>query len=114
MAGTALKLEKTTRDALLDAADHIVASRGVARLTLEEVAREAGVSKGGLLYHFKSKDALTEAMIGRFKKNVAGGFLQLEGSFCHVLSLPCRELYHPDGTVQAFLSACTKFRQPGA
>jgi AcrR family transcriptional regulator len=66
MAETALKLEKSTRDILLDAADHIVATKGVARLTLEEVAREAGVSKGGLLYHFKSKDALTEAMIGRF------------------------------------------------
>ncbi len=66
MAESALKLEKTTRDILLDAADHIVASKGVARLTLEEVAREAGVSKGGLLYHFKSKDALTEAMISRF------------------------------------------------
>ena len=49
MAETALKLEKTTRDIVLDAADHIVATQGVARLTLEEVAREAGVSKGGLL-----------------------------------------------------------------
>ena len=66
MAEAAPKLEKTTRDILLDAADHIVASKGVARLTLEEVAREAGVSKGGLLYHFKSKEALTEAMISRF------------------------------------------------
>jgi hypothetical protein len=33
MAETALCLEKTTRDILLDAADHIVATKGVARLT---------------------------------------------------------------------------------
>ncbi len=28
--------------------------------------REAGVSKGGVLYHFRTKEALTEAMIERF------------------------------------------------
>ena len=39
---------------------------GVANLTFEEVAREARVSKGGVLYHFGSKEALTEAMIERF------------------------------------------------
>lgn len=32
-------------------------------MTLESVAKEAGVSKGGLLYHFPNKDALIESMI---------------------------------------------------
>jgi AcrR family transcriptional regulator len=32
-------------------------------VTLDAVAAEAGVSKGGLLYHFPSKDALVEALI---------------------------------------------------
>lgn len=32
-------------------------------MTLEAVAKEAGVSKGGLLYHFPNKDALIESMI---------------------------------------------------
>lgn len=36
---------------------------GVERLTLEAVAREAGVSKGGLLYHFPSKEALVIGLI---------------------------------------------------
>jgi AcrR family transcriptional regulator len=34
-------------------------------MTLEAVACEAGVSKGGLLYHFPSKEALISGMIGR-------------------------------------------------
>lgn len=55
-----------TRSAILDAAERVVAAKGVASLTFEEVAREAGVSKGGVLYHFRSKDALTEAMVERF------------------------------------------------
>jgi AcrR family transcriptional regulator len=42
-----------------------VARRGPAHLTLETAANEAKVSKGGLFYHFRSKEALLEAMIRR-------------------------------------------------
>ncbi len=34
-------------------------------LTLEAVAREAGVSKGGLLYHFPTKEVLIMAIVER-------------------------------------------------
>jgi AcrR family transcriptional regulator len=54
----------STREALLRAANRVVVEEGVSGMTLEAVAREAGVSKGGLLYHFPSKEALVEAMIG--------------------------------------------------
>ncbi len=50
--------------AIIAAADRLVQRAGVARLTIEAVAREAGLSKGGVLYHFPSKQALVEAMIG--------------------------------------------------
>jgi AcrR family transcriptional regulator len=56
---------RDTRNVTLDAAETVLATMGVANLTFEEVAREAGVSKGGVLYHFLSKEALTEAMIER-------------------------------------------------
>jgi len=39
---------------------------GARHLTLDAVAREAGVSKGGLLYHFPSKEALLSAMVESF------------------------------------------------
>jgi AcrR family transcriptional regulator len=48
---------KRTRRALLDAAARALQDHGPA-ITLDVVAREAGVSKGGLLHHFPSKDAL--------------------------------------------------------
>jgi AcrR family transcriptional regulator len=57
---------KGTRDRILDAAEAIVDEVGVANLTLEQVAKRADVSKGGILYHFPSKEALTEAMVARF------------------------------------------------
>jgi AcrR family transcriptional regulator len=53
------------RDRLLDAAEQVVAHEGVGNLTLEAVARQAKVSKGGLLYHFPSKSALVTAVVER-------------------------------------------------
>lgn len=53
------------RNKVLDAAEGIVAARGVAALTLEAAARAAGVSKGGLLYHFASKESLLRGMVDR-------------------------------------------------
>ena len=51
-----------TKHKILKAAAHIINTEGVLSLTLEAVAKEAGLSKGGLLYHFPSKDALMEGM----------------------------------------------------
>ena len=53
-----------TRARLLDAASAVVRRDGAQALTLEAVAAQAGVSKGGLLYHFRSKRELLEAMVG--------------------------------------------------
>ena len=59
---------------ILDAAENLIIARGVAALTLEAAAREAGVSKGGLLYHFASKEALLEALLGRLAAFIAQEF----------------------------------------
>ncbi len=52
-----------TREALLRAASQVVIDKGVEALTLDAVAQQAGVSKGGLLYHFPNKDALMGSMV---------------------------------------------------
>lgn len=50
---------------LLDAAETVVVRQGIANLTLEAVATEAGMSKGGLLHHFPTKDRLIEGLVTR-------------------------------------------------
>jgi AcrR family transcriptional regulator len=55
-----------TKDRLLDAAGAVVMRDGAQALTLDAVALEAEVSKGGLLYHFKSKRDLVEGLIERW------------------------------------------------
>lgn len=54
------------RDRILEAAERVVADVGAARLTLDVVAQAAGVSKGGLLYHFPSKESLLSALAQRY------------------------------------------------
>ncbi|MDP9866492.1 MULTISPECIES: TetR/AcrR family transcriptional regulator [Streptosporangium] len=55
----------SSKDRLLDAAAEVLLTEGAESLTLEAVARRAGISKGGLFYHFPTKQALVAAMIER-------------------------------------------------
>lgn len=59
---------------ILDAAEAIVRRAGVAALTLEAAAKGAGVSKGGLLYHFASKEALLNGLLLRLAREVEVDF----------------------------------------
>ena len=58
-------------DRILDAAEGLVCTRGIAGFTLDGVAQAAGVSKGGLLYHFRSKDSLISGMQRRMASRMA-------------------------------------------
>jgi AcrR family transcriptional regulator len=58
------KAPEQTREKLLQAATHVVLTQGRAHLTLDRVAAEAGISKGGLLHHFPTKESL---LIGLMK-----------------------------------------------
>ncbi len=52
-----------TRQRILETAVRIVDTKGARHLTLDAVAAEAGLSKGGVLYHYPSKRALLEGML---------------------------------------------------
>lgn len=55
----------SARDAILDAAEAVVVTDGAPALTLDSAARRAGLSKGGVLYHFPTKESLLQGMIER-------------------------------------------------
>ncbi len=54
-----------TREQLLDAAERVFRSRGVGHTSLAEVADEAGVTRGAIYWHFRSKAELFKAMVER-------------------------------------------------
>jgi AcrR family transcriptional regulator len=58
---TAGRSPEETRRALLAAAAEAIRVRGI-HASLDEIARFAGVSKGGLIYHFACKDELMLAL----------------------------------------------------
>ena len=60
--------ERSTRDRLIDAFETLLVTAGSRAATLDAVAAEAKVSKGGLLYHFPSKDELVEGMLARLRE----------------------------------------------
>ncbi len=56
----------STRERLLEAAAALANEQGAGHISLDAVAERAGVSKGGLLYHFPSKAALMRACVEFF------------------------------------------------
>ncbi|HLS14899.1 MAG TPA: TetR/AcrR family transcriptional regulator [Beutenbergiaceae bacterium] len=57
--------ERSTKDKLLDSFEELLVEHGPRSATLEAVASHAGVSKGGLLYHFARKDDLIDGVLER-------------------------------------------------
>jgi TetR/AcrR family acrAB operon transcriptional repressor len=56
-----------TRNRILDAAEHVFQSKGVARTSLADVAQAAEVTRGAIYWHFKNKTDLFEAMCERVR-----------------------------------------------
>jgi|GraSoi2013_100cm_1033763.scaffolds.fasta_scaffold06284_6 AcrR family transcriptional regulator len=66
---------KNTRQQILNAAQRLIETEGVIRLTTKEIAREAQCAEGTLFKHFKSKEDLCIAVVlenaPRFKETIA-------------------------------------------
>jgi TetR/AcrR family acrAB operon transcriptional repressor len=54
-----------TRNRILDAAVEVFNRQGVAQTSLNDVAKEAGVTRGAIYWHFANKVAMFDAMIER-------------------------------------------------
>ncbi|MFD5751781.1 TetR/AcrR family transcriptional regulator [Streptomyces sp. NPDC127033] len=55
-------MRPSSRNLILDAAIRVTEREGITGLTLESAAEEAGVTKGGLMYHFRTRDELLLAI----------------------------------------------------
>jgi AcrR family transcriptional regulator len=66
----------SSRETILEAAIVVASRDGLGALTLDQVAREAGVSKGGVMYHFPTKDQLLGSLIEHFRKKVEAALMK--------------------------------------
>lgn len=65
MARKTKEQAQATREQLLDAAEAVFHRKGVAKTTLDEVAREAGMTRGAVYWHFANKSELFVAVCDR-------------------------------------------------
>src|SRR5664279_4084016 len=62
---------------ILDAASELITHYGYDKTTVDEIAREAGISKGAIYLHFKSKDDLFEALLLRESEVITERYFEL-------------------------------------
>ena len=57
-----------TRDSLLDAAQSLILERGFSGMSLDDIVKQVGITKGAFFYHFKSKNDLGKALMKRYSE----------------------------------------------
>ncbi|MFF2494945.1 TetR/AcrR family transcriptional regulator [Agromyces sp. NPDC058064] len=86
------------REAVLDAFERLIIADGERTATLDATARDAGVSKGGLLYHFGSKQALVAGLVERLLRLVDDDLHRIDEA--------------PDGAIAYFLRSSLDIETP--
>ncbi|MGE5403904.1 MAG: TetR/AcrR family transcriptional regulator [Candidatus Saccharibacteria bacterium] len=66
-----------TKELILDAAQRMIARQGVTNASVNAIVEEAGISKGALYHHYKSKDMLLCDVVDRAIKDYSEPVLAL-------------------------------------
>jgi AcrR family transcriptional regulator len=77
---TAADSKPAREDLILDAADRLLARYGYRKMTIDELAREAGIGKGTVYLHFRSKEEVVLSHIGRVVDRVIAQLRVIAGS----------------------------------
>ncbi|MBI5836195.1 MAG: TetR/AcrR family transcriptional regulator [Candidatus Eisenbacteria bacterium] len=64
--------DATMRSRILDAADRLLVRSGFRRMTVEDIASEAGIGKGSVYLHFESKQDVALSCIDRMATRILG------------------------------------------
>lgn len=59
-----------TREKLLQCARRIISEEGIDRLTMDRLAQESGMSKGGVMYQFKTRKGLIAALLAEYAQHM--------------------------------------------
>lgn len=70
-----------TRALLLECARNIILDEGIERLSMDRIAKRAGLSKGAVMYHFETKRALEAALLQDYADHLERGLSEHEALF---------------------------------
>lgn len=69
--------QKTSKDAILDATDRLLARYGYKKMTIDDLAREVGIGKGSVYLHFESKEEIALSHIDRIIERLKSKTLEI-------------------------------------
>lgn len=69
-SGGRCKMSKEKRKVILDSMQKLMAENKAQSASVNDIAKEAGISKGSIYYYFKSKDDIVDAVLERSYKKV--------------------------------------------
>ena len=69
-----LRVYPSSKESILDTVETIAMTEGILRITIDNVAAKSKISKGGVLYHFPSKELLIAGLIKRFSQEMTDAF----------------------------------------
>lgn len=61
------KLEKSTKDKILDISQDLIQKRGYNAISFQDIAKLVGIKKPSITHHFASKEALGIAVVQRYR-----------------------------------------------
>lgn len=101
------------REKVLDAFEAILIDEGERAATMDATARAAGVSKGGLLYHFASKEALESGLMDRLSELVDDDIAAIEAAAEGPLAYFLRSSAMENDPLDRVLIAVSRLAQGG-
>ena len=76
----AIAPKEAVKDAILDATDRLLALYGYRKMTVEDIAVEAGIGKGTIYLHFSSKEEVVLSHIDRIVDRLKERLREIAGS----------------------------------
>lgn len=70
------KRKRETRERILEAATHVFAEKGYYGATMDDIVAASGISKGGLYFHFATKEAIFLALPNRLGEMLWNGMVE--------------------------------------
>ncbi|MEL6383986.1 MAG: TetR/AcrR family transcriptional regulator [Cyanobacteria bacterium J06626_18] len=64
-------MEKNTAQNILDVAQDMVRNRGYSAFSYADIAKQVGIRKASIHYHFPSKDELVRELVKRYREGMA-------------------------------------------
>ncbi len=99
---------------MLDAFESILVEEGERTATLDATAKAAGVSKGGLLYHFASRDELVAGLLQRLERLAEADLSRMASASDGPISYFLRTSVMEDEALDRALVAASRVAQGGS